>query len=454
MSQTSHRFNLPYIMPSQAQKHVTHNEAIRVLDTLIHASVKSRALTEAPQGPGEGDSYLVPEAAEGGFAGHIHALAAYTDGAWVFYPPRQGLIVNIEDEGLCLIWRGAGWETLGAAQDIDAAALSFDTFGINAGADEFNRLVLKSEASLFDHDGTGHQLKVNKASETETASIIFQNGYAGRAELGLTGEDDFSFKVTADGQNWTQALRINRHDGAVSFPASRDLSRHVLFNMFGDGGRMGGTPEPLKVLLLNGFVMPDYIRSFNGSILSEGPKFINDSDNFGGARGIMPTHMEELVSKMRPGASEAILRYMPEFFTLSVTAGSGTGGPITVDGVDAYLALISFRFPIPDAVTLTHWVRPTAGHCFISPRSFTRTFINGVEIFSNQALEFESWSLITRVVSYPAGSFSGSERSPYRLYLSADGAFDIAAPALFPGHILPDTAAPIGLVGSLLAFLT
>lgn len=36
--------NLPYILPSQAQKHVTHNEAIRALDAMLHLAVLSRAI--------------------------------------------------------------------------------------------------------------------------------------------------------------------------------------------------------------------------------------------------------------------------------------------------------------------------------------------------------------------------------------------------------------------------
>jgi hypothetical protein len=40
----SDNLNLPYIMPSQAQKHVTHNEAIRALDAMLHLAVLSRAL--------------------------------------------------------------------------------------------------------------------------------------------------------------------------------------------------------------------------------------------------------------------------------------------------------------------------------------------------------------------------------------------------------------------------
>ena len=39
---------LPYIFASQAQKHVTHNEAIRTLDCLVQLSVESRALTSPP----------------------------------------------------------------------------------------------------------------------------------------------------------------------------------------------------------------------------------------------------------------------------------------------------------------------------------------------------------------------------------------------------------------------
>lgn len=36
MSQTSTHLNLPYIQPAQAQKHVTHNEAIELLDLIVH----------------------------------------------------------------------------------------------------------------------------------------------------------------------------------------------------------------------------------------------------------------------------------------------------------------------------------------------------------------------------------------------------------------------------------
>ena len=36
--------------------------------------------------------------------------------------------------------------------------------------------------------------------------------------MGLTGDDDFHFKVSADGSTWRDAIKINRSSGAVSFP--------------------------------------------------------------------------------------------------------------------------------------------------------------------------------------------------------------------------------------------
>jgi hypothetical protein len=48
MSDTSHILGLPYIQPAQAQKHVTHNEVLRVLDALVQLSVEDRDQTAPP----------------------------------------------------------------------------------------------------------------------------------------------------------------------------------------------------------------------------------------------------------------------------------------------------------------------------------------------------------------------------------------------------------------------
>jgi hypothetical protein len=69
MSDTSHILGLPYIQPAQAQKHVTHNEAIRVLDALVQLSVEDRDQTAPPATPTSGDRHILAANASGVWTG-------------------------------------------------------------------------------------------------------------------------------------------------------------------------------------------------------------------------------------------------------------------------------------------------------------------------------------------------------------------------------------------------
>ena len=81
---------LPLIMPSQAQKHVTHNEAVLLLDALVHLAVISRALGTPPGSPAEADRYIVATGASGDWAGQAGRIALRQDGAWRFLVPNPG----------------------------------------------------------------------------------------------------------------------------------------------------------------------------------------------------------------------------------------------------------------------------------------------------------------------------------------------------------------------------
>ncbi len=89
MEQTPN-LQLPYIMPSQAQKHVTHNEAIRALDGLVQLAVIDRDLAAPPASPADGDRYIVAAPGTAGWSGRDDLIAAWQDGAWAFLPPRSG----------------------------------------------------------------------------------------------------------------------------------------------------------------------------------------------------------------------------------------------------------------------------------------------------------------------------------------------------------------------------
>lgn len=84
--ETTPHLKMPYILPSQAQKHVTHNEALRYLDALLHLSVLSRQQVSPPILPEEGSRYLVPAGATDLWGGQDGEIAAFMDGEWFFSP--------------------------------------------------------------------------------------------------------------------------------------------------------------------------------------------------------------------------------------------------------------------------------------------------------------------------------------------------------------------------------
>ncbi|MDT6940343.1 DUF2793 domain-containing protein [Brucella pseudogrignonensis] len=204
---------LPYIMPSQAQKHVTHNEAIRLLDAIVHLSVKSRVQTGAPVTPISGDRYIVAASATGAWAGKDNMIAFFVDGGWSYITGGKGWLAYVEDESSLLVFNGASWENAtGSVPD----NLSLSMLGIHATADTINRFTISSEASLFNNAGAGHQVKVNKNASANTASLLFQSGWTGHAEMGLNGDNNFSVKVGDDAGNWREAMKIDRSSGNVA----------------------------------------------------------------------------------------------------------------------------------------------------------------------------------------------------------------------------------------------
>lgn len=89
MDTTTH-LGLPYIMAAQAQKHVTHNEAIRRLDAVVQLAALDRDLPAPPASPDDGDRYIIASAASGDWIGKAGWIAAWQDGAWEFYEPYPG----------------------------------------------------------------------------------------------------------------------------------------------------------------------------------------------------------------------------------------------------------------------------------------------------------------------------------------------------------------------------
>ena len=124
MSDTTTHLGLPFLLAAQAQKHVTHNEALRLLDAMVQLSVLDRTRTTPPASPADGDRHLVASGATGLWAGWDLNIAFWVDGAWTRLVPRTGWMVWVAAEGLFLVWTGSAWDVVGEPRDVSDAVFS------------------------------------------------------------------------------------------------------------------------------------------------------------------------------------------------------------------------------------------------------------------------------------------------------------------------------------------
>jgi len=124
MSDITTHLLLPYILASQAQKHVTHSDALRLLDAMVQLSVLDRDLTAPPASPADGDRYIVASGAIGLWAGWDLNVAFWVDGIWMRLVPRPGWLAWIADEAAFVVWNGSVWDLVGEPVDVSDAVFS------------------------------------------------------------------------------------------------------------------------------------------------------------------------------------------------------------------------------------------------------------------------------------------------------------------------------------------
>ncbi|MEP9348698.1 DUF2793 domain-containing protein [Xanthobacter sp. KR7-225] len=100
---------LPYLAAAQAQKHVTHNEALRRLDAFVQLVIESITASAPPATPPEGGRWFVPAGASGAFAGQEGRIAAFEAGVFDFLALAPGFLAFVKDEGRLALFDGAAW---------------------------------------------------------------------------------------------------------------------------------------------------------------------------------------------------------------------------------------------------------------------------------------------------------------------------------------------------------
>lgn len=324
------RLSLPQIIGGQALKHITHNEALLRLDVLVQASVEASTITVPPGTPLEGEAWIVPGGATGAWAGHGNELVAWQAGSWRFYDPAAGWQVFDKASGALKLFSGTAWIAVAATE------AGLPQLGINASADGTNRFSVAAAATLLSHDGAGHQLKLNKAGQADTASLLFQSNWSGRAELGLMGDNAWRIKVSADGSAWVNAITV-AGDGATSFAGVVKPAADNTFTLGASGARWSA------------------VWSATGTIQTSDMRYKTD---------ILPSDLGlDFVLALKPvryrwkESSDETVHYgllAQEVLATATTAGVAFGGHVLVDPKDAdsqqALRYSSFIAPLIAAV--------------------------------------------------------------------------------------------------------
>ncbi len=109
MAQQTDRFALPLLAAAQAQKEITHNEALLLVDALVQPVVVAVAPATVPALPVVGQCWIVGTGATGSWAGHDGAIAAWTQGGWRFVAPAEGMSTWSIADGATVRRQGAAW---------------------------------------------------------------------------------------------------------------------------------------------------------------------------------------------------------------------------------------------------------------------------------------------------------------------------------------------------------
>ncbi|MDX2027715.1 MAG: DUF2793 domain-containing protein [Alphaproteobacteria bacterium] len=128
---TTPNLAMSYIASSQAQKEVTHNDALNDLDFLAQPSAIDHTLATPPGSPATGDTYIVASSPTGAWTGFANAVVAYYSG-WKIKTPLAGWAVWTRNGSRLLYYTGSAWALL-TTPKLDAST-TWNPGSISSGA--------------------------------------------------------------------------------------------------------------------------------------------------------------------------------------------------------------------------------------------------------------------------------------------------------------------------------
>lgn len=180
------RLALPAIEAAQAQKHVTHNEALVLLDALTQLTVESRALGAPPGSPIEGACYIPASGATGAWSGWSGQIALYSGGGWLRIVPVSGLKAWVKAERLTVTYEDGDWR--------DGIALTAHGGRVTLRAKE-------EEVTL-----TGAYVETADAAFIPDRAVVL--GVSSRTTLAVAGATSYSVGIAGDATKFGDLLGV------------------------------------------------------------------------------------------------------------------------------------------------------------------------------------------------------------------------------------------------------
>lgn len=439
--ETTVNLDLPYIMPSQAQKHVTHNEALELLDAIVQLAVLDRDLVLPPAAPDEAARYIVATDGQGAWQGQDGKIAIWRDGGWRFLSPQPGWLAWVIKDANLVQWTGSDWQLAANAASL---LQNLTLLGIGTMADNENPFAAKLNKALWAARTTAEggdgdlRYTMNKQATGNVLSLLMQSNWSGRAEIGLVGNDDLAVRVSGDGTDWKEAITVDSQSGKVAFPQTRMLSDFAI-SLLPDSGRFAGNAA--KAITIGAFAFPSYFSFLNDTTAGDGGKFIYNNNDYGGTAGALPASIRALIDMIR---SPAHRRYGNEFRIAELTMGAGTSIPVTVDGKTYHQSLSLAFGPRPMALTF---------HAYICALDAPVLWVSGGQTMIRNGVAMQGHQLISPDDGWVSMAVQdtlspyynvGYSPTPFTINAHAQGnRYLVACPALMPGITSVDVNAGI-----------
>ena len=148
MTDYTARLDLPQLLVNQANKEVTVNESLAILDALVQCSAISETNTP-PGSPAAGDTYLIGTSPTGDWATHAEDIAYWDGSSWDYHDARDGFVLYDRNASAYKVYNAsgspAGWVTLvsvsGAAEftglsDTPGSYTGYGTYLVRVNAGE------------------------------------------------------------------------------------------------------------------------------------------------------------------------------------------------------------------------------------------------------------------------------------------------------------------------------